>query len=198
MPVVRSVTLRAERLVYRLLGARGFARGVTIYGWPIVSTLPGSTLEVGEGSVLISEPYFSEVSIPGPCVLRTLSPEACLRIGRDCGLAGATVCAAVSVVIGDECMLGAGAIIADTDFHAVEPQGRRGSRQGIGTAPVSIGRNVFIGARALVLKGVTIGDDAVVAAGAVVTHDVGAGAIVAGVPAKTVGSVHRWANCSGV
>jgi acetyltransferase-like isoleucine patch superfamily enzyme len=52
--------------------------------------------------------------------------------------------------------------------------------------PTKIGRDVWIGANAVILGGVTIGDGAVVAAGAVVTKDVEAGAIVAGVPARLV------------
>lgn len=52
--------------------------------------------------------------------------------------------------------------------------------------PTKIGRDVWIGANAVILGGVTIGDGAVVAAGAVVNRDVAAGAVVAGVPAKVV------------
>jgi acetyltransferase-like isoleucine patch superfamily enzyme len=55
--------------------------------------------------------------------------------------------------------------------------------------PTQIGNNVFIGAGAVVMMGVTIGDGAVVAAGAVVTRDVHARTIVAGVPAKKIGNV---------
>jgi acetyltransferase-like isoleucine patch superfamily enzyme len=50
--------------------------------------------------------------------------------------------------------------------------------------PVSIGRNVWIGTHAVILPGVTIGDDAVVGAGAVVTRDVEPGAVVVGIPAR--------------
>ncbi|WP_311380736.1 DapH/DapD/GlmU-related protein [Arthrobacter sp. ISL-28] len=53
-----------------------------------------------------------------------------------------------------------------------------------GTGPISIGRNCFIGQRAVVLGGVTIGDGAVVGAGSVVTRDIPAGATAAGVPAR--------------
>ncbi|HVP55158.1 MAG TPA: DapH/DapD/GlmU-related protein [Candidatus Eisenbacteria bacterium] len=58
-------------------------------------------------------------------------------------------------------------------------------------APVSIGERAFIGARAIILPGVTIGEGAAVAAGAVVTKDVEPYAIVAGVPAKPVGTRSR-------
>jgi acetyltransferase-like isoleucine patch superfamily enzyme len=56
-------------------------------------------------------------------------------------------------------------------------------------APIVVGRNVWIGAGATVLQGVTIGDDAVVAAGAVVTRDVPPRVLVAGVPARVVKAV---------
>lgn len=54
-------------------------------------------------------------------------------------------------------------------------------------APISIGSRCFVGARATIMPGVRIGDDSIVAAGAVVTHSVPPGVIVAGVPAKIIG-----------
>ena len=59
-------------------------------------------------------------------------------------------------------------------------------------APVVIGDRVWVGTRAIILKGVTIGDGAVVAAGAVVNKDVPPHAVVAGIPAKVVGSADSW------
>jgi maltose O-acetyltransferase len=55
-------------------------------------------------------------------------------------------------------------------------------------APVTIGKRAFVGARSLILPGVTVGDDAVIAAGAVVTSDVPAGTVVAGNPARPIGA----------
>jgi acetyltransferase-like isoleucine patch superfamily enzyme len=62
---------------------------------------------------------------------------------------------------------------------------------GHSAAPISIGRNVWIGRGAVVLAGVRIGDGAVVGANAVVTHDVPAGAVVGGVPARPLASKPR-------
>ena len=76
-------------------------------------------------------------------------------------------------IVGANSHVGAGAVIAGV----VEPASAQ---------PVKIGKNVLIGANAVVLEGVQVGDHAVVAAGAVVTKDVPANSVVAGVPAKVV------------
>jgi acetyltransferase-like isoleucine patch superfamily enzyme len=81
------------------------------------------------------------------------------------------------VSLGRDCMIGWDVLIMDTDQHP-RPDGRWDNR------PVKIGDRVWIGARAIVLKGVAIGDGAVVGAGAIVTHDVPAGAVVTGPAAE--------------
>lgn len=70
--------------------------------------------------------------------------------------------------------------------HGVPPIGQKIREQPDELLPTKIGRDVWIGANAVILGGVTVGDGAVVAASAVVTKDVQAGAIVAGVPARLV------------
>lgn len=89
----------------------------------------------------------------------------------------------VSIEIGDETQIGPGVQILTAD-HPRDPREREtGVEWGI---PVKIGRNVWIGAGALILPGVTVGDDAIIGAGAVVTRDVPKGATVAGNPARIV------------
>lgn len=85
------------------------------------------------------------------------------------------------IFIGDGTLIGHGVVFATVD-HDLDPQ-RRGDKT---VAPITVGKNVWIGARATITKGVTIGDGAVVAAGAVVTKDVPANTVVAGVPAKVI------------
>jgi maltose O-acetyltransferase len=58
--------------------------------------------------------------------------------------------------------------------------------------PIAIGNRVFVGARAIVLPGVTVGDDAIIGAGSVVTRDVPAGAVVAGAPATAIGTTDEY------
>ncbi|MEO8285469.1 MAG: acyltransferase [Chloroflexota bacterium] len=83
------------------------------------------------------------------------------------------------VTIGRDCMIAWDVVIMDTDQH------------GVGDAPpvakpVRIGDRVWIGCRAIVLKGVTIGDGAVICAGTIVTQDVPGGAVVVGQPARII------------
>jgi acetyltransferase-like isoleucine patch superfamily enzyme len=93
---------------------------------------------------------------------------------------GATVVATHSIVLGDDCLIGDFVAIFDTDHHQLEPS--RPTR----VAPVRLGANVWVGRSATILPGVTVGDHAVIAAGSVVTDNVAARTLVAGVPARPV------------
>ena len=93
---------------------------------------------------------------------------------------GATVVANHSIILGDDCLLGDLVAIFNSDHHPLEPS--RPTR----IAPVRLGVNVWVGRSATILPGVTIGDHAVIAAGSVVTDDVPARTVVAGVPARPV------------
>ena len=96
---------------------------------------------------------------------------------------GVSIGATKSVTIGADCDLGPYVNIVDSHFHRLEPE-RRGERPD--PTPVVIGDNVWLGARVIVLPGVTIGDGAVVGAGSVVTRDVPSRSLAVGSPAKVV------------
>jgi len=85
-----------------------------------------------------------------------------------------------SIEIGDDCLIGDLVAIFDSDHHPMEPS--RPTR----FAPVRLGRNVWIGRSATILPGVTIGDHAVIAGGSIVTGDVPARTLMAGVPARPI------------
>ena len=85
------------------------------------------------------------------------------------------------IELGDGCMIGHQVVIATLN-HDLMPE-RRASMI---PAKVTLGRNVWVGAHATILPGVTIGDNSVVAAGAVVTKDVPANCVAAGVPARVI------------
>ena len=85
------------------------------------------------------------------------------------------------IFIGDGSLIGHNVVLATLN-HAIPPE----DRSSMLPAPIRIGRHVWIGANATVLPGVTIGDGAIIAAGAVVTRDVPENAIVGGVPARVM------------
>ncbi|MBC5636371.1 sugar O-acetyltransferase [Ornithinibacillus sp. BX22] len=85
------------------------------------------------------------------------------------------------ITIGDGVLIGHNVVLATLN-HDVNPN----NRKDMYPAPITIGKNVWIGANATVVPGVTIGDGAIIAAGAVVTKDVPANVIVGGVPAKMI------------
>src|SRR5262249_53508115 len=89
-----------------------------------------------------------------------------------------------SIQIGARCMIGPFCYITDHD-HGFDKEWPI-SDQPLIEAPVRVGNNVWIGAHAIILKGVTIGDNAVIGAGAVVTRNVGSGERVAGVPGRAI------------
>lgn len=124
-------------------------------------------------------------------------PEATITIGSRSELNhGCSLDVLERLEIGDDVLIGPEVHITDHDSHALDWELRRndhlarrtGSRDYdvVERAPVRIGDKVWIGRRALILRGVTIGEGAVVAAGSIVTRDVAPWTLVAGVPAREV------------
>lgn len=89
-----------------------------------------------------------------------------------------------SVTIGKGCAISWDVVITDTDYHEIAGTAS--------TKPIVIGDEVWIGCKSTILKGVTIGNGAVIAAGSVVTKDVEPYTLVAGIPAKTMKRDVRW------
>ena len=90
------------------------------------------------------------------------------------------------VMIGDGCQIGHNVVFATLN-HGLAPEERKSTYP----APIVLGRNVWVGSNATILQGVTIGDNAVIAAGAVVTKDVAAGTVVGGVPARFIKNINN-------
>lgn len=123
---------------------------------------------VGDGAV-IRPPFFCDFGYN-----ITLGPDVFLNFN-------CVILDVVAVTIGDGTQIGPAVQIYAAD-HPRDPQTRRDGLE-FGR-PVVIGKNVWIGGAAVILPGVTVGDDAVIGAGSIVTRDVPAGATVAGNPAR--------------
>lgn len=153
------------------MGLRGsrHGRGPLFYGRsPVIE----GRIAVGDALVVHGRPLRAR--------LRAGSDGA-LRLGdRVFVNYGAQLLAEREVAVGNDVRIGPEAMVFDHDFHAVSPDSEAR------TAPVRIGDNVWIGARALILPGVEIGDHSAVGAGAVVTRSVPPRCVVAGNPAAVV------------
>ena len=161
------------------------------YSWrlwrlPLVQTYTRGSITIGKDFVACSDPRHNSIGVFQHVVLKTLRPEAKIAIGENVGVSGAAISAAEKITIGNNVLIGSGALIIDSDLHPVSAA--ESNCEGSAVArPVIIEDDVFIGARAILLKGVHIGRGATVGAGSVVPHDVPPSVVVGGNPARVIG-----------
>lgn len=120
----------------------------------------------------------------GKTALLTFGVDSRIEIGDRVEIDGAGLMSASTIVIGDDVILGP-CLIVDTDFHALGPARRRPGEP-VDRRPIRIGSNAWVQGKATILKGVTVGEGAVVRWGALVASDVAPGTVVMGNPAVRV------------
>jgi acetyltransferase-like isoleucine patch superfamily enzyme len=148
-------------------------------------TLEGAPpLIIGNGRIELGD----DVHVGSPCTW-DVAPDAELIIGNRVSLNyRGVISVRDSVRIGDDTLIAGEVAIFDNTNHPVSPARRlaREAPSAAETGPVVIGRNVWIGLRCTIMRGVAIGDNSVVAAGAVVTKSVPPNTVVAGNPAVVI------------
>jgi acetyltransferase-like isoleucine patch superfamily enzyme len=164
--------------------AAGFNRFPVIHRGVKVLTANG-TVRIGHLSEIHDRVALSAIAEPG-------GPHAKLTIGDYTSIwYGTVVSARHEIFIGNQCAISWNCTIIDNDMHEIIYPDEPVSRQS-GDDAVRIGNHVWIGAQAIVLKGVTIGENSIVAAGAIVTKDVPPYTLVAGAPAKPIRAIAGW------
>jgi acetyltransferase-like isoleucine patch superfamily enzyme len=172
----------------RVTIALQYARG-RVRGFRNVRVLPGAKFVTNHGEIALAcDVRISERTIltatgdgRGPALI---SVGARTIIRQDCKIDATT-----AVTIGADCQISWGVQILDTDYHTVDYTPSKTSTK---SAPVAIGDRVWVGTGVIILKGVTVGDFAVIGAGSVVTRDVPAHTLVAGNPARAIRVVDGW------
>lgn len=167
----------------RLKGVQ-FQGKAVFQGRPLISVAPGGKIVLGNGVRVASARRANPLGLAQPSVLRALAPGAQLLLGSGVGLSGTVLCAGKFIEIGTQTILGAGAMVLDNDFHAPVGEFDWRGEYVANSRPIKIGCGVFVGARAIILKGVSIGNRAIIGAGAVVTSDVPERHIAVGNPAR--------------
>ena len=157
-----------------------------LVGWPRFRKAPGASIEIGKRFKAVSSFRGNSIGVFQHVLINAFGRNSRIHIGSDVGMSGCSITSLKEIYIGDRVMIGSGVLITDSDSHPIHPDHRMNAEK-IGIAPIKIHNDVFIGARAIILKGVCIGKGAVVGAGAVVVKDVPDFGIVAGNPAKLIG-----------
>ncbi len=160
---------------------------VKLDGLPIIRKAEGSKIVLGKGCTLVSNSKYNIAGVNHPVILATLASGAIIKIGA-VGVSGAAICAAKKIIIDDYSGVGANSNLYDSDFHAIDAVVRR-NQKSINEAlskEIIIGKDVWIASNVTILKGVEIGDEAIIAAGAIVTRSVPARTVFAGNPARKI------------
>lgn len=168
------------RDIYAVLNAYRYLRSaeslgpkVRLWGKPVVSNL---------GRLIIEE----RVRLNSKVAALELATghEGTLKIGSGAFINyGTSIGALKYVEIGKECNIGTYCILMDNDFHRLEPERRKELPESM---PIILEENVWLGARVIVLKGVTIGAGSVIGAGSIVTKDIPPRSLAVGMPARVV------------
>ena len=145
-----------------------------------------ANISIGTNCRFLSHSKFNLAGINRPCCI-CVKDNARLIIGDNSGFSGVSIYSANSIIIGSYVNCGVNASIWDTDFHPLYFIDRRNHNlEKIKTSPITIGDDVFVGANSIILKGVNVGDRAVIGFGSIVTEDIPSDQVWAGNPAKYI------------
>mgnify|MGYP001499525922 CR=1 FL=1 len=167
----------------------------SVNGLPIFRKTPGSTFTIGKNYRILSTFSSNLHGLNRKTMFNTISPNASLSIGDNCGFSATVIACSHSIKIGNRVLVGANTTISDTDSHSINYKERHpdyygirepGWKEDIKLAPIVIEDDVFIGMNTLVLKGVTIGKGSVIGAGSIVSKSIPPNVIAAGNPAVVI------------
>ena len=163
---------------WQLKNAQKIGSEIELTG-PVIIRNSG-TIDIGDQVILDSNWY-------KPIYIQLSRPEAKLTIENNAFINYGTEISLVrEVLIGAYSLIGIDCLIYDTDWHSLD-----GLDRDVPVAPTRIGRGVWLGARVIVMKGVTIGDNTVVAANSAVTQDLPNNVLAGGSPARVIRSIDR-------
>lgn len=168
-----GVSLGKNCLIYNYVNFRIFKRSYVKIGDNVV-------IKSGDGYNALARNIQANI---------TVEEGATLIIGNHVGLSSPCIKATKSIMIGNNCVIGADTLLLDTDSHNVDYLLRRDWVNDSKTAAksaINIGDDVLIGTRCIILKGVNIGARTIIGAGSVVTKSIPSDCIAAGNPCKVI------------
>jgi len=158
-------------------------------GRVVVQVRHRGSIAIGKNVVIQSRARSNLMGMTGPAIFDCLR-DGRITIGDNTGCSSTVFSSRSSIVVGRNVKIGGNVRVYDHDFHAGDYLARRDYEQDVAqckSAPVVIGDDVFIGANAIILKGVTIGDRSIIGAGSVVSlKEIPPDSLVVGNPARVV------------
>lgn len=148
-----------------------------------LSSCLGGGISIGKRAILYIKGYCNIYS--GAKI--SLRKNSILTLGNCFINNKVSIICSKSITIGDNTAIGPNVVIRDSDDHILIPRTENSM-----SSPIIIGNNVWVGTNVIILKGVHIGDGAVIAAGSIVTKDIPSGCLAAGVPAKVIRRDIKW------
>ncbi len=173
-----------------------FERNLRIVGtMPYLKIPQNGKIQIGKNVILNSDSKNSNTTLTTRVKFVT-GYSGKITIGDNCDLNGTCFVAYDEIEIGNNCQFASSSIISDTDFHPVNPIHRLSQMNGeqypyesVQKKKITIGNNVWVGWGTTILKGVTIGDNSIIAAGSIVVSNIPQNSIAAGNPAKVVKTI---------
>lgn len=181
--------------IFMKLNKIRYGEKLNLKGYPIIFNKSGASLRIGSNVTIKSSFLSNLVGLYSRTIIVTRTPNAYISIGDNVGISGATIYARSSITIGENTCIGGNCKILDNDFHPIEVEQRNTLMQldngpeankWIGTRPITIGKNCFIGCNSIILKGTELGEGCVVGAGAVVSGKFPSNSVIVGNPAKVI------------
>lgn len=169
-------------------------KGITLdrvhfVGVPVITTVKNSTIEIGKNTVVVSRSAAHPMGLYHRSFIRTLRAGAKIKIGKNVGMSGVSICCMSSIEIEDNVGIGANTTIIDNDFHPMDttiPKTEWDNHEYIKTKPIRIEHDALIGMNVLIKKGVVIGHHAVIGAGSIIVKDVPPYSVYAAPPAVMI------------
>ena len=180
-----------NRLLFKRFGVEVLGDTKGFEGILTIRSSKRNSITIGKNVQIRSGKAYNIIGGDTRLILRTID-DGQIRIGNGVGISNSAVVSANSITIEDDVFIGGSCAIYDTDFHSSEYDQRiNQGEKNIKSAPVIIKKGAFIGSRCIILKGVTVGEEAIIGAGSVVTKDIPDGEIWAGNPAKYIKKVNK-------
>ena len=181
--------------IYFFLNNIKYGKNFRVFNHLYLKIHVGALVQIGNNCTIMSGAGLNPLSRNiKTCIY--VGKKATLKLGNDVGISSSTLWVKESVSIGNSVAIGADCIIMDTDAHNLDwkircseetnEYGESVDMVTAASAPIVIEDNVLVGARCIILKGVTIGARSIIGSGSIVTKDIPSDCIAAGNPCKVI------------